>query len=173
MTAGAQRATLVPDPGSQDAAIPVLAVAAGTEIYGFPLSAVREILIPPPLTEVPRAAKHFLGVITVRGEIVTLVDLSELLSLEERDRQPLGRVILVDVGEELIGVAVDRVVQVAQLRVEFSLLPRFAEFGFAASQFRRRANKEAKSDRHLKQDSTSVFDVKPFPCSKKRESSSW
>lgn len=116
MTAGAQRATLIPDPGSEDAAIPVLAVAAGTETYGFPLSAVREILMPPPLTEVPRAAKHFLGVIAVRGEIVTLVDLSRLLSLEERDRQPLGRVILVDVGEELIGVAVDRVVQVAQLK---------------------------------------------------------
>ena len=116
MTAGAQRATLVPDPGSQDAAIPILAVAAGAETYGFPLSAVREILMPPPLTEVPRAAKHFLGVIAVRGEIVTLVDLSELLRLEERDRQPLGRVILVDVGEELIGVAVDRVVQVAQLQ---------------------------------------------------------
>jgi purine-binding chemotaxis protein CheW len=72
--------------------------------------------MPPPLTEVPRAAKHFLGVIAVRGEIITLVDLSKLLSLEERDRQPLGRVILVDVGEELIGVAVDRVVQVAQLQ---------------------------------------------------------
>lgn len=116
MTAGAQRATLVPDPGSQDAAIPVLAVSAGTETYGFPLSAVREVLMPPPLTEVPRSAKHFLGVIAVRGEIVTLVDLSELLSLERRDRKPLGRVILVDVGEELIGVAVDRVVQVAQLQ---------------------------------------------------------
>lgn len=116
MTAGAQRATLVPDPASEDAAIPVLAVLAGSEIYGFPLSAVREILMPPPLTEVPRAAEHFLGVIAVRGEIVTLVDLSKLLSLEVRNRQALGRVILVDVGEELIGVAVDSVFQVAQLQ---------------------------------------------------------
>ncbi len=116
MTAGAQRATLVPDPASKDAAIPVLAVSAGSEIYGFPLSAVREILMPPPLTEVPRAAEHFLGVIAVRGEIVTLVDLSKLLSLEVRNRQALGRVILVDVGEELIGVAVDSVFQVAQLQ---------------------------------------------------------
>ncbi|MGB5348366.1 MAG: chemotaxis protein CheW [Polyangiales bacterium] len=116
MTAGAQRATLVPDPASEDAAIPVLAVLAGSEIYGFPLSAVREILMPPPLTEVPRAAEHFLGVIAVRGEIVTLVDLSKLLGLEVRNRQALGRVILVDVGEELIGVAVDSVFQVAQLQ---------------------------------------------------------
>jgi len=116
MTAGAQRATLVPDQASEDTTIPVLAVLAGSETYGFPLSAVREILMPPPLTEVPRSAKHFLGVIAVRGEIITLVDLPTLLNLEVLDPQPLGRVILVDVGEELIGVAVHRVVQVSQLQ---------------------------------------------------------
>ncbi len=116
MTAGAQRATLVPDPASEDAAIPVLAVSAGSETYGFPLSTVREILMSPPLTEVPRSAEHFLGVIAVRGEIITLVDLPTLLNLEVLDRQPLRRVILVDVGEELIGVAVDRVVRVSHLQ---------------------------------------------------------
>ncbi|MGB5523414.1 MAG: CheW domain-containing protein [Polyangiales bacterium] len=116
MTAGAQRATLVPDPGSKEVTIPVVAVSAGSETYGFPLSAVREILMPPPLTEVPRSAAHFLGVIAVRGEIITLVDLPTLLKLEVLDRQPPGRVILVDVGDELIGVAVDHVVQVSQLQ---------------------------------------------------------
>ncbi|MBT8469693.1 MAG: CheW domain-containing protein [Deltaproteobacteria bacterium] len=116
MTAGAQRATLVPDLGSGDGTIPVVAVSAGSETYGFPLSAVREILMPPPLTEVPRSAEHFLGVIAVRGEIITLVDLPTLLNLEVLDRQPIGRIILVDVGDELIGVAVDRVVQVSQLQ---------------------------------------------------------
>lgn len=123
MTAGAQRATLIPDPDSEEGAVPVLAVSAGNEIYGFPLAAIREILMPPPLTEVPRAAEHFLGVIAVRGQIITLVDLPKLLKLQVPDRQPLGRVLLVDVGEELIGVAVDHVVQVAQLQpdqIEYS-----------------------------------------------------
>lgn len=116
MTAGAQRATLVPDPKSKDGTIPVLAVSAGDEVYGFPLSAVREILMPLPLTEVPRAPEHFLGVISVRGQIVTLVDLPKLLHLEVREPQPWGRILLVDAGEELIGVAVDSVVQVSPLR---------------------------------------------------------
>lgn len=116
MTAGAQRDTLVPDPTSGDATIPVLSVSAGSETYGFPLSSVREILMPPPLTEVPRSAEHYLGVIAVRGQIITLVDLPALLNLEVPDRQTLGRVILVDAGEELIGLAVDRVVQVSHLQ---------------------------------------------------------
>lgn len=116
MIAGAQRPTLSPDPDSDIGAAAVLAVLAGDEVYGFPLSAVREVLMPPPLTEVPRAPAHFLGVIAVRGQIITLVDLPRLLNLAGAEGQAPGRVLLVDNGEELIGVAVDRVVQVYALQ---------------------------------------------------------
>lgn len=125
MTASAQRVTLSPDPDSEIGAVAVLAVVAGDEVYGFPLSAVREILMPPPLTEVPRAPAHVLGVIAVRGQIITLVDLPRLLNLVGAERQPPARVLLVDDGEELIGVAVDRVVQV------YALLPDQIEYASA------------------------------------------
>lgn len=118
MTAGAQRATLIPDPDSDAGVVQVLAVSAGDELYGFPLSSIREILMPPPLTEVPRAAEHFLGVISVRGQIVTLVDLPKRLNLDVRERRPAGRILLVDNGDEIMGVAVDRVIQVAPLAPE-------------------------------------------------------
>jgi purine-binding chemotaxis protein CheW len=114
---------LAPDPESDEGVVTVLAVSAGDESYGFPLSAVREILMPPPLTEVPRAASHLLGVISVRGQIVTLVDLPRMLNLEAQERRPPGRVLLVDNGEEVIGVAVDRVIQVSPLfpdQIEFA-----------------------------------------------------
>ena len=110
-----QRATLAPDLDSETGAVAVLAVLAGDEAYGFPLSAVREILVPPPLTEVPRAPEHFLGVITVRGQIITLIDLPKMLHLEVEQTEPYGRVLLVDNGDELIGVAVDRVIQVYRM----------------------------------------------------------
>jgi purine-binding chemotaxis protein CheW len=110
-----QKATLVPNADSETGAIAVLAVFAGDEAYGFPLSAVREILMPPPLTEVPRAPEHLLGVISVRGQIITLIDLPKMLHLEVEQQEPYGRVLLVDNGEELIGVAVDRVIQVYRM----------------------------------------------------------
>jgi purine-binding chemotaxis protein CheW len=110
-----QRATLAPDLDSETGALAVLAVLAGDEAYGFPLSAVREILMPPPLTEVPRAPEHFLGVIAVRGQIITLIDLPKMLHLEVQQTEPYGRVLLVDNGAELIGVAVDRVIQVYRM----------------------------------------------------------
>jgi purine-binding chemotaxis protein CheW len=111
----AQKATLAPNADGDTGATAVLAVWAGNEAYGFPLSAVREILVPPPLTEVPRAARHFLGVISVRGQIITLIDLPKMLNLEVEQTAPYGRVLLIDNGEELIGVAVDRVIQVYRM----------------------------------------------------------
>ncbi|HSN83195.1 MAG TPA: chemotaxis protein CheW [Polyangiales bacterium] len=115
MSQAMQKATLAPDPESETGAVAVLAVTAGDELYGFPLSSVREILIPPPLTEVPRAPAPVLGIITVRGQIITVVDLPKILNLRVEHRGPCGRVLLVDTGEELIGVAVDRVIQVYRM----------------------------------------------------------
>ena len=118
MSLTTHRATLAPDPTSETGAVAVLAVTAGSEVYGFPLSAVREILVPPPIAEVPRAPEAVLGVISVRGQIVTLVDLPRLLDLEAEQGEGDGRVLLVDNGEELIGVAVDQVIQVYRMEQE-------------------------------------------------------
>ena len=114
MSAG-QKATLAPELDSDTGAVAVLGVLAGNEAYGVPLASVREVLVPPPLTEVPRAADHVLGVISVRGEIITVVDLPKLLNLEVVHDEPYGRVLLIDNGQELIGMAVDRVIQVHRL----------------------------------------------------------
>ncbi len=111
-------ATLAPEPERDGGATTVLGVIAGNEAYGIPLPAIREVLIPPPLTEVPRAAPHFMGVISVRGEIITVVDLPKLLKLETTQPEPYGRVLLVDNGRELIGVAVNKVIQVYRLGVD-------------------------------------------------------
>jgi purine-binding chemotaxis protein CheW len=118
MNPSRRKATLAPDPTSETGAVAVLAVVTGDEVYGFPLSAVREILVPPPIAEVPRAPESVLGVISVRGQIITLLDLPKVLNLDVDQGQTYGRVLLVDSGEELIGVAVDRVIQVYRMEPE-------------------------------------------------------
>lgn len=118
-----EKGTLAPDPTSETGAIAVLAVSAGKETYGFPLSAVRQIVAPLPVAEVPRAAPSVLGVISVRGQIITLLDLPKVLKLHVDQPEPYARVLLVDNGEELLGVAVDRVIQVFRLeprQIEYS-----------------------------------------------------
>jgi purine-binding chemotaxis protein CheW len=118
MIASRPKATLAPDPTSETGAVAVLAVAVGDELYGFPLSAIREILVPPPLAEVPRAPTAVLGVISVRGQIITLLDLPKMLNLATEQTGVYGRVLLVDNGEELVGVAVDHVTQVYRMEIE-------------------------------------------------------
>lgn len=115
MNPGAQRVTLSPDVDDGVGATAVLAVEAAGEVYGFPLSMVREILVPPPITDVPRSADHVLGVITVRGQIITVLDLPKLLNLDVHKDEANRRVLLVDNGEELLGVAVNRVIHVYRL----------------------------------------------------------
>ena len=120
----AQKATLAPEVDSDSSAVALLGVIVGDEAYGIPLSAVREILVPPPMTEVPRSADHFLGVISVRGEIITVIDLAKLLNLAVDDDEPHSRVLLVDNGQELIGVAVTRIIQVYRLepdQIEYAI----------------------------------------------------
>jgi chemotaxis signal transduction protein len=93
-----------------------LAFTVGDEQYALPLSAVREILKPPAVTEVPFAPAIVLGIISVRGRVTTLVDLRRKLKMPETAITVKTRVILVDKGEEVLGLLVDEVLQVYRLR---------------------------------------------------------
>ncbi len=44
-----------------------LAFTLGGDVYAAPVAVIREILKPPPLTPVPRAPHHILGIVSVRG----------------------------------------------------------------------------------------------------------
>ena len=88
------------------------------EAYAFPLSHVREILKLKPITPVPRAPFGVLGIITVRGKVTTVVDLRRLLRMPEREETRHARVLLLDQGQEVVGVLVDEVLQVYRLGAE-------------------------------------------------------
>ena len=86
------------------------------EAYAVPIAHVGEILRVPPITEVPRAPPYVLGVISVRGRLVTVVDLRRRLSLGETQIVRKTRILLSDVGlTESIGLIVDEVHQVWRL----------------------------------------------------------
>lgn len=94
----------------------VLALRLGSEVYGVPLSHVREILVAPPITLVPRAPHEVLGIINVRGLLVTVIDLKRRLRLSDEGSTKRARVLLVPGPEgELLGLSVDEVLQVYRL----------------------------------------------------------
>jgi purine-binding chemotaxis protein CheW len=94
----------------------LLGFIVGNERYALPLSSIREILRPLPLTEVPRAPRAVMGVISVRGTVTTLVDLRKRLNVDAPEPNPTNRILLCDQGNEVMGLFVDAVLQVYRLR---------------------------------------------------------
>src|SRR5258708_35853908 len=93
-----------------------LAFRLGTDTYAVPIGEVREILKMPPVTEVPRAPKEVVGVVSVRGLLVTVIDLRQRLRVSGGELTKKGRILLVIGAEnEVIGLYVDEVLQVHRL----------------------------------------------------------
>jgi purine-binding chemotaxis protein CheW len=88
----------------------------GPEEYAVAIERVREVIKAPPITEVPRAPAHILGVVTVRGEVVAVVDPRQRLGLARGGADGHGKVVIVDVGDGPCGLLVDRVASVVRLR---------------------------------------------------------
>jgi purine-binding chemotaxis protein CheW len=93
-----------------------LSFRLGADIYAVPIGEVREILKMPPVTEVPRAPKEIIGVVSVRGLLVTVLDLRQRLRVSGGELNKKGRILLVAGAEnEVIGLYVDEVLQVHRL----------------------------------------------------------
>lgn len=92
-----------------------LALGLGAETYAVRVADVTEILKPPPITPVPRAPKLVLGIVSVRGRLVTVVDLAKRFGQPEASLGPRARVLLADVDGEILGAVVDEVHHVHRL----------------------------------------------------------
>jgi purine-binding chemotaxis protein CheW len=93
-----------------------LAFAISGELYAVPIGMIAEILKPPPITEVPRAAQEIIGIMSVRGRLVTVIDLRRRFRLPESPLTRRTRILLVGAPEaEPIGLLVDEVIQVYRL----------------------------------------------------------
>ncbi len=95
-----------------------LAFGLAGETYAVPIGQLAEILRPPPITPVPRAPRNVVGVVSVRGRLVTVVDLRRRLRLAAAAIDRRSRILLVDTGTEHIGLLVDEVQQVWRLAAE-------------------------------------------------------
>lgn len=89
-----------------------LSFILSSERYAVPLMGVREILMLPKLTKVPRSDPAVVGICSVRGMLVTVFDLSLCLGLEACRPTRKARVLLAWLGDEVIGFLVDEVRQV-------------------------------------------------------------
>lgn len=78
-------------------------------ICGIDTSLVQEINKMPNITPVHRAPEYVRGVINLRGEIATVIDLRNKFNMEIRDLNDDMKVVVVRQGSENIGLLVDSI----------------------------------------------------------------
>jgi purine-binding chemotaxis protein CheW len=111
-TANAQNTTA---PGSQQ----VLTFVLGSETYGVDILRVQEIRGWSPVTKIPHAPSHVLGVLNLRGSIVPIVDLRMRFNLDRAEYTSLTVIIVLSVqsssGRRDFGAVVDGVSDVVDV----------------------------------------------------------
>lgn len=103
------------DPKRDEKRVEYLAFNLAGETYAVRIEDVGEILKPPPITPVPRADTLVLGIMSVRGRLVTVIDVRCRFGHSESTLGRRNRILLVDVDGETTGALVDEVQQVYRL----------------------------------------------------------
>ena len=94
----------------------------GEEEYGIDILRVQEIRSYEAPTRIAHAPSFIKGVIDLRGVIVPIVDLRLKLQCDTAEYTPFTVVIILNVGETVLGVVVDAVADVVQVPAD-SLKP--------------------------------------------------
>ena len=90
----------------------------GSEEYGVDILQVQEIKRMLDITRVPQAPDFIEGVINLRGQIIPVLDLRRRFAFPAAERTADTRIIVVNIGELIIGLIVDTVLEGISLSKE-------------------------------------------------------
>ena len=86
------------------------------ETYGIQVKKIREVLRVGEIRKVAGTPYNVLGVINVRGVIVTVIDLRLMYGMPQKEIGDLSRIIIVELDEErAVGILVDFVLEVKDI----------------------------------------------------------
>lgn len=91
-----------------------LSFSLGDNQYAVPLLSVKEVIAVPEIKRIPQAPDYFLGVINLRGQIISVIDLRRKLDVKA-DLDAEACVIICNLGSQHVGLVVSSVKQVINL----------------------------------------------------------
>jgi len=86
-----------------------------SEEYGVEVLKVREIIRMVNITHMPNSSQHVEGIINLRGKVIPIISMRKRFGLMEAENSSQTRIIIMGVGEELIGFIVDSVSEVIRI----------------------------------------------------------
>ncbi len=96
-----------------------LAFLLGKEQYAVPLLQVKEVIQMSEPTPIPQTPSYFKGIINLRGQVISILDLRSKLQLPKIEDGPKTSIIILDLDPALcLGVIVDRINNVLAFQPE-------------------------------------------------------
>jgi len=92
--------------------------ALGREKFGISIDEVKEIIADYDIVPLPRTPDFIEGIISLRGDIIPVVDMRARFEMESRESDEETRVIVLEMADFAVGIQVDNVYEVLKLPEE-------------------------------------------------------
>ena len=86
------------------------------ETYGINVMQVQEVLRYTEIAPVPGAPSYVLGIINLRGNVVTVIDTRQRFGLVTTEVTDNTRIVIIEAERQVVGILVDAVAEVVYLR---------------------------------------------------------
>lgn len=85
------------------------------ETYGINVMQVQEVLRETEVAPVPGAPDYVIGIINLRGNVVSVINARARFGLADIESTDLTRIIVVEIREQIVGILVDSVAEVVDI----------------------------------------------------------
>lgn len=86
------------------------------ETYGINVMQIQEVLRYTEIAPVPGAPDYVLGIINLRGNVVTVIDTRTRFGLPSADVTDHSRIVVLEIAGQVIGILVDSVAEVVYIK---------------------------------------------------------
>ncbi|TVP92904.1 MAG: chemotaxis protein CheW [Pseudomonadaceae bacterium] len=86
------------------------------ETYGINVMQVQEVLRHTEIAPVPGAPSYVMGIINLRGNVVTVIDTRLRFGLSSAPVTDNSRIVIIEADKQVVGILVDSVAEVVYLR---------------------------------------------------------
>lgn len=94
------------------------------EIYGINVMQVQEVLRETEVAPVPGSPHYVIGIINLRGNVVSVINARTRFGLADKENDDLTRIIVIEASSHTIGILVDSVAEVVDVnRSEIETAP--------------------------------------------------
>lgn len=102
--------------GQEDKVLQYVTFKLDDETYGIDVMQIQEVLRYTEIAPVPGAPDYVLGIINLRGNVVTVIDTRRRFGLVDADMTDATRIVVMESSQQVMGILVDSVAEVVYLK---------------------------------------------------------